>query len=72
MVPYWDTEGEGVESRFTDDSVKRAIAMALVDSELWEGDEVEVEIRGREDAGDWLCPTSCAVKPHPMRARFPT
>ena len=37
MVPYWDSEGEGVESRFTDASEKRAIAMALVDSRLWDG-----------------------------------
>ncbi len=48
MVPYWGTEGEGVESQFTDDSARRAIGMALVSSELWEGDEVEVEIRGRK------------------------
>ena len=48
MVPYWSTEGEGVESRFGDDSVKRAIAMALVDSDLLDEDEVSVEIRGRE------------------------
>jgi len=47
MVPYWKTEGDGVESQFTDEIGKRAIAMALVSSELWEGDEVEVEIRGR-------------------------
>jgi aminomethyltransferase len=47
MVPYWRKVGEGVESQFTDEIGKRAIAMALVSSELWEGDEVEVEIRGR-------------------------
>jgi aminomethyltransferase len=47
MVPYWKTEGDGIESRFTDEIGKRAIAMALVSSELWEGDEVELEIRGR-------------------------
>ena len=48
MVPYWSTEGEGVESRFSEDSERRAIAMALVDSELLDEDEVSVEIRGRE------------------------
>ena len=48
MVPYWRTEGEGVESMYTDENAKRAIAMALVSSQLWEGDEVEVEIRGRK------------------------
>ena len=48
MVPYWSTEGSGVESRFGEDSIRRAIAMALVDSELLDEDEVTVEIRGRE------------------------
>lgn len=51
MVPYWGTEGAGVESQFTDDSARRAIAMALLDSPLWDGDEVEVEIRGRRTPG---------------------
>ncbi len=63
MVPYWNTAGDGVESRFTDDSVKRAIAMALVDSELWEGDEVTVEIRGRE--------TPALVVPYLLRGEAP-
>jgi aminomethyltransferase len=47
MVPYWDTAGEGVESHFTDDKERRAIAMALMDSDVWEGDLVDVEIRGK-------------------------
>jgi aminomethyltransferase len=47
MVPHWSVDGEGVESRFSDDSSRRAIAMALVSSELQEDDEVEVDIRGR-------------------------
>ena len=48
MVPYWKSEGEGIESRLTGDTGKRAIGMALVESELWEGDEIEIEIRGRK------------------------
>ena len=63
MVPYWDSEGEGVESRFTDASEKRAIAMALVDSRLWDGDEVEVEIRGRR--------TAALIVPYFLRAEAP-
>ncbi len=50
MVPHWNVEGQGVESQFTEDSARRAIAMALVSSKLWEGDEVDVEIRGRRTA----------------------
>jgi aminomethyltransferase len=63
MVPYWDTAGEGVESRFTDDSIRRAIAMALVDSELLDDDEVTVEIRGRE--------TPALVVPYLLRGEAP-
>ena len=63
MVPFWDTEGEGVERQFSDDSVKRAIAMALVSSELWEGDEVEVEIRGRK--------TPALIVPYFLRGEAP-
>ncbi len=63
MVPYWSTEGEGVESQFTDDSTRRAIAMALVPSELREGDEVEVEIRGRR--------TGALVVPYFLRGEAP-
>ena len=63
MVPYWKTEGDGVESRFTDEVGKRAIAMALVSSELWEGDEVEVEIRGRR--------TPASIVPYFLRGEAP-
>jgi aminomethyltransferase len=63
MVPYWITEGEGVETRFTDETGKRAIAMALVSSELWDGDEVEVEIRGRK--------TSALIVPYFLRGEAP-
>jgi aminomethyltransferase len=63
IVPYWDTEGEGVETRFTDDSARRAIGMALVDSHLWDGDEVEVEIRGRR--------TPARIVPYFLRGEAP-
>ena len=63
MVPYWDTTGEGVESHFTDDSIRRAIAMALVDSDLLDDDEVVVEIRGRE--------TPAVVVPYLLRGEAP-
>jgi len=63
MVPYWKTEGEGVEIHFTDEFGKRAIGMALVSSELWEGDEVEVEIRGRK--------TPATIVPYFLRGEAP-
>jgi aminomethyltransferase len=63
MVPYWKSEGEGVESRFGTEIGKRAIGMALVSSELWEGDEVEVEIRGRR--------TPATIVPYFLRGEAP-
>jgi len=63
MVPYWEVDGEGVESHFADESTRRAICMALVSSELWEGDEVEVEIRGRR--------TRATVVPYFLRGEAP-
>ncbi len=47
MVPYWKTDGEGVASRLTGEKGRRAIALALLDSDLHEGDGVEIEIRGK-------------------------
>ena len=63
MVPYWNVEGEGVESQFSDQSARRAIGMALVSSDLWEGDEVEVDIRGRR--------TAAVVVPYFLRGEAP-
>jgi len=63
MIPYWQIEGEGVESQFSEDIGKRAIAMALVSSELWDGDEVEVEIRGRR--------TAATIVPYFLRGEAP-
>jgi aminomethyltransferase len=63
MVPYWKSEGEGIESRLTGETGKRAIGMALVSSELWEGDTIEIEIRGRK--------TRAAIVPYFLRSEAP-
>ena len=63
VVPYWGVEGEGVESRFTDESARRAIGMALISSRLWDGDQVEVEIRGRR--------VPARIVPYLLRAEAP-
>ena len=47
MVPYWKTEGVGIDSRLIDETGRRAIGLALLDSDVCEGDTVEVEIRGK-------------------------
>jgi aminomethyltransferase len=45
MVPYWKFTDEGPRSQPTDERVLRAVAMALVDADLEEGQHVEI-IRG--------------------------
>ncbi|MBS3780093.1 MAG: glycine cleavage system aminomethyltransferase GcvT, partial [Desulfovermiculus sp.] len=47
MVPFWKVAGRGIESRLSEQSGRRAIGLALLDSELAEGDSLEVDIRGR-------------------------
>ncbi len=47
MVPYWKSEAEGIAARLTDETGKRAIASALLNSCLREGEEVQIEIRGK-------------------------
>ncbi len=63
MVPYWRTEGEGILSSFTEQDEKRAIALALVDADLIEGDRVEIKIRKK------MCPG--VLVPYHMRAEAP-
>ena len=50
MVPYWQTDGAGLSSSQSDDRKMRAIGLALMDSNLVEGDEIELDIRGKRVA----------------------
>ncbi len=63
MVPYWKTQGEGLASELIEESGKRAIALALLDSNMLDGDELEVEIRGRR--------TQALVVPYHLRSEAP-
>jgi len=47
MVPYWQTQGIGLSSRPSEERKMRAIGLALVDSDLVEGDRLQIDIRGR-------------------------
>ncbi|MBQ4416656.1 MAG: glycine cleavage system aminomethyltransferase GcvT [Butyrivibrio sp.] len=47
MVPYFKSEGEGLETVITEETQKRSIGMAYVSSTLLEDDEVEVDVRGK-------------------------
>jgi aminomethyltransferase len=45
MIPFQEPEGSGLDSKFKEDPEKRAIAMALVDSNILEGETLEIQIR---------------------------
>ena len=47
MVPYWKTEGVGLEVRLTDEHDLRSIALALLDSDVLEDDRLTIDIRGK-------------------------
>ncbi|MDD5686730.1 MAG: glycine cleavage system aminomethyltransferase GcvT [Elusimicrobia bacterium] len=47
-VPYWKFEGEGLLSKITNENDMRSICLALIDSNLQEGNNLDVEIRGEK------------------------
>ncbi len=47
MVPYWIFQGEGLSSTLTDQHKLRSICLAYVDSDINEGDDLHLEIRGK-------------------------
>jgi aminomethyltransferase len=51
VVPHWEFAGKGIDSRISEDTGRRAITLALLDSNLMEGDTVEIEIRNKKVAG---------------------
>ena len=63
MVPYWQSTGSGLTTIQSDDRQMRAIGLALMDSQLIEGDEIEIEIRGKH--------TKAHVVPYLVRNEAP-
>ncbi len=50
-VPYWEFDGEGLQSLPSDRQRLRSICLAYLDSDLVWDDRVEVDVRGRRVAG---------------------
>lgn len=48
MVPYFKTEGHGLDTVIKEEKGTRAIGLALLNSDILVDDEVEVEIRGNK------------------------
>ena len=63
MVPFLTGADQGLLGRFEEQPSRRAIALALIDSNLKDGDELEIEIRKKR------C-TACVV-PYHMRSEAP-
>jgi aminomethyltransferase len=63
MVPFWQSEGVGLSSRQSEADSRRAIGLALLDSDLIDGDEIEIEIRGKR--------ARAVIVPYHMRAEAP-
>lgn len=63
MVPLWQSHGKGLSTRQSENKGRRAIGLALLDSDLSEGDEIDIEIRGKRARG--------LIVPYHMRAEAP-
>jgi aminomethyltransferase len=50
IIPFQDPEGSGLDSEFKKDQKRRAIALALIDSTILEGETLEIEIRKKRCA----------------------
>ena len=47
MVPYFATEGQGLETEILDEQARRSIGLAYLRSELLDEDHVQIDVRGR-------------------------
>ena len=63
MAPYWIFEGEGLCSIRSEDSDRRAIGMALIDSAVEEQTAIQIDVRGKR--------LEALVVPYLLRAEAP-
>lgn len=63
MIPYQDPEGNGLEAEFKEDPKRRAVALALIDSNILEGEVLKIEIRKKF--------IECIVVPYHMSSEAP-
>jgi len=63
MVPCWKSQGVGLASQVSEVRERRGICLALLDSHLCEGDEVDIDIRGKR--------TKAVIVPYHLRAEAP-
>lgn len=63
MVPYYRHEGEGLATKILDDTAKRSIGLAYMNSDVLEDDIVEVDVRGKR--------LKAVIPPYHMRVDAP-
>ena len=75
MIPYYKTKGEGLDTVFTDETGKRSIGLAYMDSRICQDFDIEIDIRGkrqpakvvgyhiRQDAAPYVRPILPDIKP---------
>jgi aminomethyltransferase len=63
MVPYWENEGVGIASQVSEGKGRRGICLALLNSHLCEGDEVDIDIRGKR--------VEAVIVPYHLRTEAP-
>ncbi|RJQ86933.1 MAG: glycine cleavage system aminomethyltransferase GcvT [Desulfobacteraceae bacterium] len=63
MVPYWQYGGQGIASAIGEQSGRRAIGLALIDSRIREGTVIDVDVRGKR--------LKAGVMPYLLRSEAP-
>ena len=63
MVPYQKVTGRGMLSRLSAEKGMRSVGLALLDSDLCEGDVLNVDIRGKM--------TRAVIVPYHLRSEAP-
>ena len=63
MVPLWQFDDKGLEGRMVDQSARRAIGLALIDSPIPDGAKVTIEVRAKQ--------LPAVVMPYLLRSEAP-
>lgn len=63
MVPLWQFQGLGINAIMSDQSKRRAIGLALLDSRLPDGAEITIDVRGK--------PLKAGLMPYLLRSEAP-
>jgi aminomethyltransferase len=63
MIPFWQFDGEGLLASPLETNQRRSIALAYLDSDILEDDELTVDIRGKK--------VEAVVVPYHMRSESP-